>query len=74
MNSISSLIHEHKYRFSQHSFFSQENSSLSSVNKKLYFLPNMSFFIMGFGDLNKFPLPFIEPNGALEDAVNIHSR
>ncbi|MBP6123250.1 MULTISPECIES: hypothetical protein [Providencia] len=74
MNSISSLINEHKYNFSQHTFFSQENSSLSSVDKKLCFLPNMSFFIMGFGDLNKFTLPFIEPNGVLEDAVNTHAH
>lgn len=66
------LIKEYKCHFWQHPFFIHNNALNPSINSKLYFLPNMSFFIITFGDLNKFTLPFLIPKNRLEEAINIH--
>ena len=66
MKKILQLIKEYKCHFCQHPFFTHNNALNPSINSKLYFLPNMSFFIMIFGGLNKFTLLFLIPKNRLK--------
>ncbi|MFM9270175.1 hypothetical protein ACJ7V3_07915 [Halomonas elongata] len=70
---ISKCVQDKKELFMGHSFFDFLNDSSISVDKRISFLPYLSYFVMSFSDLNKYILPFENPKDDLEYAVNIHS-
>lgn len=49
-----------------------DNPSIPLKNR-LIFLPSIAYFVMSFGDLNKYILPFQSPKNSWENIVNIHT-
>ncbi|MGQ8774441.1 hypothetical protein ACUTQ5_08435 [Serratia sp. NA_112.1] len=74
MIKLSNLIEEKKKTFANHKFFSYICDTSRSLEERLSFLPNMSHFIMSFGDINKYILPFPLPQNDLEKAINTHAE
>ncbi|MGQ8819035.1 hypothetical protein [Serratia sp. NA_13] len=74
MIKLSNLIEEKKKKFANHKFFSYICDTSRSLEERLSFLPNMSHFIMSFGDINKYVLPFPLPQNDLEKAINTHAE
>lgn len=74
MNKVSSLVADGKRAFISHPFFSYLNNESVSIEHRLRFLPNIAHFVMSFSDINKYILPFSQPQNALEEAVNTHAK
>ncbi|EPL9568485.1 hypothetical protein MMK73_000530 [Providencia rettgeri] len=74
MKKLSILIEKKKSEYAQHPFFLKPIAPQRPTSESLDFLPKIAFFIMSFGDLNKFILPFTSPQNALEVAVNTHAH
>ncbi|CAG9421958.1 hypothetical protein [Providencia alcalifaciens] len=73
MEKLSNLINLKQETFSQHPFFLGSIDSSLPVKESLAFLPKLAFFILAFGDINKYILPFENPKNDLEAAVNDHA-
>lgn len=73
MNKISQAIEIQKNEFSKHEFFCHLRNTALTLEDRLSFLPNMSHFIMSFGDINKYVLPFASPKNELEKSINKHA-
>lgn len=73
MNILSSIIREENSKFAQHPFFLTPIDPNKPIKESLSFLPRIAFFIMSFGDLNKFIFPFENPQDDLEIAINDHA-
>ncbi|VEI18974.1 Uncharacterised protein [Serratia plymuthica] len=71
---ISAMIENKKELFSNHEFFSYVRNTSLPLEERLSFLPHMSYFIMSFGDINKYVLPFPTPKDTLEEAINTHAK
>ncbi|MEB7883006.1 hypothetical protein [Serratia fonticola] len=74
MNEVSRVIETQKEAFSQHKFFLHLRNTAIPLEKRLSFLPGMSHFIMSFGDINKYVLPFSDPKDELEKSINKHAK
>lgn len=73
MKKLSIFIQKKKNEYAQHPFFLKPIDPQRPIAESLEFLPKIAFFIMSFGDLNKFILPFTFPQNTLEVAVNTHA-
>lgn len=73
MEKLSDLINLKQKAFSQHPFFLKPINPSLSAKESLAFLPRLTFFILAFGDINKYILPFENPQNDLEIAVNNHA-
>lgn len=74
MRNILLHINEHKKIFSKHVFFDYIRNINFPIDKKLSFLPEMAYFIMSFGDINRYVIPFTNPKDEFERAVNKHAE
>jgi hypothetical protein len=74
MNKVSLAIEIQKDAFSKHKFFTHIRNATLPLEERLSFLPGMSHFIMSFGDINKYVLPFASPKNELEEAINKHAK
>lgn len=74
MKSISSSIADGKNRFVQHPFLLYLNDEGIPLEKRLTFLPDIAHFVMTFSDINRYILPFPQPQNFLEEAINTHAR
>lgn len=74
MQEVIEFIKSKKEVFSQHPFFQILSDNRLSLPYKLKFMPYMAHFIMSFGDINKYVLPFKTPKDKFEVAINIHAK
>lgn len=74
MTELASLIDERAQVFARHPFLRRVRDPAQPLAQRLAFLPALSHFIMSFGDLNRYVLPFPAPRSELERAINEHAR
>ncbi|MFB6456896.1 hypothetical protein ACE38W_16615 [Chitinophaga sp. Hz27] len=74
MNNVTLLIENLKEEYTEHPFFLALKDPNRTITEKLSFLPEMAYFIMSFGDLNKYILPYANPIDDLQEAVTIHAK
>ena len=71
MNTIFALIENHKQRLANHSFCQRLRNHRSSDKSIFFFVPHMSFFVLGFRDLLEYlRVPF--PGNSAEFMLNEH--
>ncbi|ENU92024.1 hypothetical protein F971_03117 [Acinetobacter vivianii] len=74
MQEVIDYIGSKKEDFGQHPFFELLFDDELPVSNKLSFMPYMAYFIMSFGDINKYVLPFKSPKDNYEIAINLHAK
>lgn len=67
-------IYERKRQFRERPLFTRILDERLAPRARLAFLPGMAHFIMTFGDLNRYVIPFANPETELERAVNVHAE
>ncbi|WP_160716963.1 hypothetical protein [Chitinophaga solisilvae] len=74
MENITQLIAYLKLKYAENPFFKSLEEPNINLMEKLSFLPDIAYFIMCFGDLNKFVFPFTEHQNEFEEAVTNHAK
>ncbi|HRI63005.1 MAG TPA: hypothetical protein PK156_02175 [Polyangium sp.] len=73
MKSVLRHIFENKQEYARLPIFAHiRNKQLEPISR-LAFYPAMAFFILSFGDLNKYVLRYDQPKSNLEEMVNVHT-
>ncbi|OTG79566.1 hypothetical protein B9T31_16895 [Acinetobacter sp. ANC 4558] len=74
MHNLELYINDKKKLFSEHHFFQKLYDPQIELSKKLEFLPYLAHFIMSFGDINKYVIPFRSPKDQYEKIINTHAE